>query len=85
MVFEANGIVFAPSKPVLHTSYGLEEMDQRISLLNVKYRQAVLDVHVSGYGNHVKSFSVNGQKQEISKLDATVKGRQIIEIVVSEG
>jgi glycogen debranching enzyme len=84
MVFEANGIVFAPSKPSLKT-YGFKEMNERISLLNVKYRRAVLDVHVSGYGNQIKSFSVNGKKQDISKLDATLKGKQVIEIEVSEG
>ncbi|KAG7370682.1 glycogen debranching protein [Nitzschia inconspicua] len=83
MVFEANGVVFAPTKPHLK-AYNLNEMNDRISLLNVKYRQAVLDVHVTGFGNRVKSFSVNGRKYEIPKIDATVKGRQIIEITVTK-
>jgi Alkaline and neutral invertase len=83
MVFEPNGIVFAPSKPYL-SKYGFKEMNNRISLLNVKYRQAVLDIHVKGFGNRVESFSINGEKKQIPKLDATAKGRQVIDIVISD-
>lgn len=82
MVFETHGIVFAPTKPYM-SSHDFEEMNDKISLLNVKYRQAVLDIHVTGFGNRVVSFSINGEKQAIPKMDATAKGKQVIEITVT--
>ena len=79
MVFEVNGIIFAPSKPILK-SYGFEEMDEKISLTNFKYRNAVLDIHVTGWGNEVASFKINGKTQKLPKLEASLTGKQVIEI-----
>ncbi|KAL3910818.1 MAG: hypothetical protein SGILL_007540 [Bacillariaceae sp.] len=84
MVFEVNGIIFIPTKSKL-SSYGFAEMDETISLLNVKYRKAVLDIHVKGYGNRIKTFSINGETQKLPKVDATAEGKQVIEIEVAEG
>jgi len=79
MKFEVEGIVFAPSKPSSETFL---KMDETISLLNVKYRKAVLDINVKGFGNVVKSFKINGEIQSEPKIDATVTGKQVIEIEV---
>ena len=76
MVFKPDYIMFSPCKSV--------EQAETISLTNVKYRKAILDIHVSGSGNFVESFKLNGDVQEVPRLSAYVTGRQIIEIVVSE-
>jgi hypothetical protein len=81
MLFEVEGIVFAPSKP---NPEDFLKMGYTISLLNVKYRKAVLDIYVTGFGNKVESFKLNGNVQDMPKLDGKVKGKQIIEIVVAQ-
>ena len=83
MVFEVNGIIFAPTKPLLG-AYGFDEMSETISLTNVKYRNAILDIFVTGWGNTVVSFRVNGEIRELPKLEATATGKQIIDIEVTD-
>jgi hypothetical protein len=83
MVFEVNGIVFAPTKPMLWP-YGFDDMNQKISLTNVKYRNAILDIHVTGWGNKVASFKINGEFKKLPELAATATGKQVIEIEVTD-
>ncbi|KAL3937124.1 MAG: hypothetical protein SGARI_002276 [Bacillariaceae sp.] len=83
MVFEVNGIIFAPTKPMLGP-FGFDEMSEKISLTNVKYRNAILDIHVTGWGNTVVSFKVNGDVHQFPKLEATATGKQVIEIEVRD-
>lgn len=82
MVFRVEGIVFAPSKPCAQDDS--LKMDATISLLNVKYRNALLDIHVSGCGNKVKSFKLNGELRNIPRAGASSRGKQVVEIVVTE-
>jgi len=81
MDFQPDGVEFSPSKDKGKTT-GLE-MDKTISLLNVKYRKAILDIHVTGFGNKVTSFKLNGEVREVPKVDALITGRQLIEIDVA--
>ena len=81
MVFGVEGIVFAPSKPRKHIFL---EMDATISLLNVQYRNAMLDIHVSGFGNKIQSFKLNGELRSKPRVGASSHGKQVVEIVVTE-
>jgi len=81
MIFEVEGIVFSPSKPY---PQDFVETEETISLLNVRYRRAVLDIHVKGFGNHVASFKINGKNQDVPRLDAATVGKQVIEIEVTQ-
>lgn len=82
MEFRVDGIVFRPVKPTLEDhDLGLGET---ISLTNVKYREMILDLHISGKGNKVVSFRVNGIDNEIAFLPVESVGKQVIEIVLSE-
>ena len=81
MHFQPDGIVFSPSK--YNGKNTVLKLNETISLLNMKYRKAILDIHVTGFGNNVKSFKLNGEVQELQKLGAYVTGRQLIEIVVT--
>jgi hypothetical protein len=81
MDFQKGAIEFAPSK--VEGKDGVLKTNETMSLLNVKYRRAILDIHVTGFGTNVTSFKLNGQVQELPKMDAYVIGRQLIEIVVA--
>lgn len=72
--FEAEGLSFTPFVPQL--------MGGRRSLTNFRYRDAVLDITVSGYGAKIKSFKVNGKEQTPFIPASKAKGVMKIEIVM---
>jgi len=74
MDFQPRFVEFSPTK--------VFETDDTISLRNVKYREAILDIYVTGWGNIVTSFKLNGEVQESPKIFGDVIGRQKIEIEV---
>jgi hypothetical protein len=86
-----NYILFKPIGVV--TKYSREQgsdCDETISLLNFKYRKAIIDIYITGYGNKIESFKINDQIQQQKgeddsyyKLDSYVTGRQVIEIVLT--
>lgn len=78
MTFLVEGIAFSPSIPYPETFLKTEDT---ISLLNVNYRKAILDIHVKGKGNHVTSFKINGMETE-PMLKASSVGKYVIEIEV---
>lgn len=53
------------------------------TLENFKYRNAVLDITVSGYGNVIKQFKVNGKQQTPEILAKKAKGKLKVEIVMA--
>ena len=79
--FQTSFLEFAPNK--VEGQNGVLKMDETISLLNVKYRRATLDIYVTGFGSNVTSFKLNGKIQKHPKMDAYVSGRQLIEIEVA--
>lgn len=73
MNFEPKGIVFSPSIPQAYAgSY---------TLTNFKYRKATVNITISGFGDEVASFKVNGVAQN-PMLDGNVAGVQNVEIVM---
>lgn len=54
--YEVDGIHFAPFVPKV--------LKGKRHLSNFKYRQAVLDMTITGFGNHLKSFKLDGVETE---------------------
>ncbi|MDE6791805.1 MAG: hypothetical protein K2J48_01795, partial [Muribaculaceae bacterium] len=54
------------------------------TLENFKYRDADLDITVSGYGNEIKSFKVNDKEQKPFIAANKAKGKMKIEIVLAD-
>jgi Alkaline and neutral invertase len=79
MSFHIDGIAFVPNKP--HRQ-DFVPLDETISLLNVKYRNAIIDIHVKGFGGKTLSFKINGVAHDLPMLPSSSVGRQVIEIEV---
>ena len=76
MTMSEEGITFTPVIPDL--------VDGKISLENFRYRDAVLNLNVSGKGNTVKRLLVNGEEQSLPYLfPATAQGDYTIDIVMT--
>ena len=73
--FEENGLEFKPFVPkALAGSRTLE---------NFKYRNATLDIKISGHGDQIKQFLLNG-KEHAPLLPTDIKGHNTIEIVMAD-
>ncbi len=76
MTMSEEGITFTPVIPAL--------VDGKISLENFRYRDAVLNLNVSGKGYTVKRLLVNGEEQSLPYLfPATAQGDYTIDIVMT--
>lgn len=73
--FETDGLSFAPFVP--------EALGAKRSLTGFTYRNAVLDINISGYGDKIRSFKLNG-KDHKPFLPADIKGRNTIDIVMAD-
>ncbi len=74
MSFQEEGIRFAPVVP---------EPYDRLSLKDVHYRGAVLDIEVTGRGSRVERFQLDGERKDRPFLDGSLKGKHRIEIRMS--
>ncbi len=72
MQFEPDGIRFSP---VIPETYGGEH-----HLSAFRYRDAVLDITVSGFGNRISSFELDGEKLDSDFLPATLSGEHTVVI-----
>ena len=82
MRFFEHHLQFAPTK--VPGPDGVLYVPDTMTLSNVKYRRAILDISISGTGTNVKSFRLNGEVQENPRIDAYLNGRQTIEIEMVE-
>ncbi len=73
--FSVDGLEFKPFVP--------EALADTRTLSNFTYRNAVLDITVSGYGDRIKSFKLNG-KEHKPFIPADIKGHNKIEIVMAD-
>ena len=71
MHFEENGITFRPAVP--------ETYNGTKNLANFKYRNAVLDITVKGFGNKIKSFVLDGKPSK-AYFPATLTGKHTVVI-----
>lgn len=75
MHFEADEIRFAPVVP------RNLKADRKIE--NFRYRNSTLDVIVSGYGDSIKSFNLDGKKMTEAVVPGNLEGHHTVEIVMS--
>lgn len=73
--FDTDGLSFSPFVP--------EALGAKRSLKGFRYRDAVLDINISGYGDRIKSFRLNG-KDHKAFIPATLKGRNTIDIEMAD-
>jgi hypothetical protein len=75
------GLDFQPDKlqftPFVPRAYGGKQQ-----LANIKYRKAVLDIELEGWGNTIKSFSLDGRELEKAEIPADLSGAHKIRIVL---
>lgn len=73
---QENGLVFKPFIP--------EVLKGERTLSNFKYRKAILDIKLSGYGNIIKSITLDGKVLPQAKIPANVTGRHAVVIVLAD-
>jgi hypothetical protein len=73
--FEENGLKFEPFIPKVMTA--TRKLD------NFKYRKAVLDIEMSGFGNKIASFMLDGKIQKEPMVSATLSGKHKLKIVLA--
>ena len=74
--FEKDGLAFHPFVP--------KALGATRSLNGFKYRDAILDITVSGYGNEIRSFKVNGKEQAPFIPAKKAKGNMKVEILMAD-
>lgn len=72
--FTENGLAFHPFVPKALTG--------KRTLTNFKYREAKLNIELEGYGNVIKSFSLDGNKMN-PLLSPTISGEHIVKIILA--
>ena len=53
-------------------------------LSNLRYRKAVLDISVQGFGNKVRACYIDGKKQKDAFVSATLTGKHTIRLVMND-
>mgnify|MGYP003575268644 CR=1 FL=1 len=72
---QTDRLVFNPFVPKV--------LQGRRSLNNFKYRKAVLDIEMEGYGNEISSITMDGKALSNAELPATLEGKHAIQIVLA--
>lgn len=75
MNFGAEELSFAPVVP--------ENLKAERTVRNFRYRNSTLDVTVSGYGDKIKSFKLDGEKKGAAVVPGNLTGHHTVEIVMS--
>lgn len=75
------GLDFTPNGMNLHP-FVPKAMSGKRSLTNLKYRNAVLNIEVEGFGNEIKSFEIDGVLQKTATVSATLSGVHSIRMVL---
>lgn len=71
--FQSDKLVFHPFVPISFAGHR--------ELKNFRYRKALLDIEMDGFGNKIKSFEINGKPSK-PELDANLNGKFSIRIVL---
>ncbi|UOR06397.1 glycogen debranching protein [Hymenobacter aerilatus] len=75
MQFEVDRLVFKPFVP--------QALQGTRTLTGVRYRDAVLDVELQGFGNELSSILLDGQPVAEAAVPATLTGRHTLRLVLS--
>ena len=73
--FEADGMTFSPAVP--QTMPGTKHLE------GLRYRDATLDITVTGCGSTVASFQLDGEELPSRCIDASISGSHRVEIVLA--
>lgn len=73
--FEENGLRFEPFVPKV--------MASNRKLFNFKYRKAILNIEMSGYGNQIASFVLDGRKLKTPIIAANLAGKHSVKITLT--
>ena len=73
--FQAKGLAFFPVVP--------EKLAGEKKLTGLKYRKAVLDITVKGFGSGISSFRIDGQPAEKFFIPSDLEGAHTVEIVLN--
>ncbi|MFT2011349.1 MGH1-like glycoside hydrolase domain-containing protein [Pontibacter sp. 13R65] len=73
--YTATSLVFKPFVP--------KAFKGKHSLSNFKYRQAVLDISLEGYGNQIRSITLDGKPLANAELPANLQGLHQLRIVLA--
>jgi hypothetical protein len=75
MDFQPQRLVFRPVVP--------RAFKGRRQLSNFPYRQALLDIHLTGYGNQIKSITLDDKPLPQAAVPAGLQGRHVVKIVLA--
>jgi hypothetical protein len=73
--FQSGSLLFEPYVPKV--------LEGKRSLTNFKYRNAVLNIEMEGYGNNIKSFLVDGKENLKHTIPANLKGTHSVKILLN--
>lgn len=72
--YHLDGLHFSPFVP--------KKLNAERNLSNFRYRNAVLDIHITGYGNEMKSFKIDGVESK-PFVPSDIHGNHTIDIVLN--
>jgi hypothetical protein len=72
ITYNENSLTFKPFVPRALTG--------ERSLSNFKYRESVLNITMSGFGNHIQSITMDGKPLKNAEIAASLKGKHLIVI-----
>ena len=75
MDWQADQLVFRPFVP--------QAFQGQRRLSNFKYRRAVLDIDMQGFGNQISSITLDGQPLADAAIPASLSGRHTVKILLS--
>jgi hypothetical protein len=75
MQFTADHISFHPFVPKVFNG--------KRTLSNFKYRNCVLNIEMSGYGNKIKSFTIDGKESAEYQISSSLQGNHEVKIVLA--
>src|SRR5665647_854105 len=76
------GIQFQPDKLVFHP-FIPKPFSGKHSLTNFKYRDAILNIEIDGYGNKISQFILDGKLQTNAAFPANLSGNHSIKMVLN--
>ncbi|MEO8772338.1 MAG: hypothetical protein ABI402_19725 [Ferruginibacter sp.] len=74
--YKANGLLFHPFVP--------KALEGKRSLTNFTFRKSILNIEMEGYGNTIRSFSLDGKILPKAFIPATLKGTHSIKIILAD-
>ncbi|MDP1763958.1 MAG: trehalase family glycosidase [Sediminibacterium sp.] len=76
------GIVFHPGKLVFHPFVPKMLNGDRF-LTNFKYRSAMLNISMEGFGNKIQSFLLDGETMAVPEIPANLQGKHAVRIILT--